>query len=400
MIHVIYLDQNASTSPAPGMVEAMLPYLRDCYENPTGSHRGARRVREAVELARQQVAGLCGVRTDSVVFTSGATEAISLAIRSAERAGPPDGKVAISTVEHSAVREAAMAWFGKDRVVQLPVDPSGRIDLEFARELLENCAGGISLVCAMAANNETGILTGAEELIRITSDSGVPTLCDTVQVWGKLPIRGEWVKAAFSVVSGHKIGGPKGVGALVVGPGIPIHPLMFGGGQEGGRRSGTENVPAVVGLGEAARQAALRAADPTALADWEIRQRDFERMLREKLSDVNIIGANGGRLCNTSFVRFPGVAAEALLVLLDQAGVACSAGSSCQASGKPSPVLLAMGMSAAEGRECARFSSGPLTSTDELGQAVEIVSKAVARVRERMAPSGRVVRAGRGNRTD
>lgn len=325
-----YLD-HASTSPArPEVVDAMLPWLSgERAADPGRVHTEGRMARAVVEDARQQVAALLGARSRSVVFTSGATEAINAAVFGV------GGPVACARVEHSAVRAAS----ARHEVVDLEVDGTGRIDLDGVRSALDR---GVRLVHCQWANHEVGTLQPVAEVVGLCRDRGVLVHVDAAAAAGHEPIAFDDLGADLLSVSAHKFGGPKGIGALLVRRGLRIDPQLVGGDQERARRAGLENVPAIVGFG-----AAAGAVDVGAEAD---RNRDqTERMLVGALAveGVTAYGDRQERLPHLVCVGVAGVEAEAVLLGLDQAGVAAHSGSACSSESlEPSPVLEAMGVDA------------------------------------------------------
>lgn len=334
-----YLD-HASTSPArPAAVEAMLPWLTgDGAADPGRVHTEGRMARAALEDARQQVAALLGARPREVVFTSGATEAINAAVWGAARA-TPDGAVAVADVEHSAVREAS----GRHRTVSLPVDGAGRIELAALDEAL--AAGGLALVHCQWANHEVGTVQPVDEVVARCRAAGVLVHVDAAMAAGHVPIDFAGLGADLLSVSAHKLGGPKGVGALLVRRGLRLDPLLLGGDQERARRGGLENVPGCVGFGAAATEL----AGGGLAAEASDARRRTERLLALALSHdgVRAYGDTDERVPHLVCVGVDGVEAEAVLLGLDQAGIAAHSGSACSSEAlEPSPVLQAMGVDA------------------------------------------------------
>jgi cysteine desulfurase len=375
---MIYLDHNASTPVRPEVAAEMQDALARTWANPSSGHRDGQQARAAVEEARARVAALVGSPADEVVFTSGGTEGDHLALIGAAWAQEARGRaVALSAIEHHAVHGAAavLARAGFT-VAHLPVGADGRVSPAAVESLPE----GTTLLAVMLANNETGVLQPVAEIARRAHACGVRVLCDAVQAAGKLPLDRDALDADYLVVSGHKFGGPKGAGALIVRRGAPLEPLFRGTGHEGGRRGGTENVPGIVGLGRAAELAAAELAAETARL-LALRGR-LEAGLRAAVPDVVVHGAGAPRLPNTVNASFPGARSDRLLLALDGRGVEVSAGAAC-ASGKvePSPVLAAMGVPR-ELAVCAlRLSLGRTTRPDEVETAIAALADAVAAVR-------------------
>ena len=372
----IYLDHNASTPARPEVVEAMLACLRDLHGNPSSLHREGQRARAAVERAREQVAELVGARPAEVVFTSGGTEGDHLGVVGAAWASGPGARVAISGVEHHAIHGAADVLSAQGGTIDhLPVDRDGRID---ARALA--IRPGTAVVAVMLANNETGVLQPVAEVAAAAHAAGARLHCDAVQAAGKVAVDVGALGADTLVISGHKLGGPKGAGALVVRSCAAVAPLFRGSGQERGRRGGTENLPGIVGLGLAAELARrdLGAESGRLLA---LRER-FEAGLRGVVPDVVIHGAGVPRLPNTVNASFPGARSDHLLMALDSRGIAVSAGAAC-ASGavEPSPVLRAMNVPR-ELAVCAiRFSLGRTSTAAEVDDALAALAGALAAAR-------------------
>jgi cysteine desulfurase len=376
---VPYLDYAASAPLRAQALAAMLPLLQRPAANPSSQHGPGRAARTAVETAREQVAALVGAAPDEVVFTSGGTEADNLAVKGTVLARPEGARQLVcSAVEHHAVLDAA-AWAEADagaRVALAPVDPDGRVDLERLAALLE--PGRTALVAVMAANNEVGTGQPVAAAAELAHAAGAVLLCDAVQAAGLPGVDIGRDGIDLLALAAHKLGGPTGVGALVVRPGTALRPLLHGGGQERGVRSGTLPAAAVAGFGAAAAAAmAEREAQGfAALAGLRDRLLAGLRALEPDL--VVNGGPTGGGLPGLLSVRFPGRRAEDLLLLLDRHEVACSAGSAC-ASGAvtPSHVLVAMGRGAAEARETVRFSLGHASTGADVDAAVAAVAEAL-----------------------
>lgn len=370
---MIHLDANASTAMLPEVLEAMMPWLKGDCANPSGAYAAARAARGAMERARAQVAEWLGAEADEIVFTSGGTEGANTAVHAMDRL-VGHGHALVSAIEHSAVMQSAAA-LGRP-VKYAPVLEDGRLDLGGYAALLD----GAAMVSVMAANNETGVVQPIREVCRMARERGIPVHTDAVQAAGKMPVDARAWGVDFLSVSGHKFHGPRGIGALYVRRGLRFFPLIHGGSQESGRRAGTENTAAIVGLGAAA--AAMQR-----LAGQHARVRtmrdQFESYLVQALPGVRINGHRDERLGNTSHLSFAGCGAVELIQLLDQAGVTCSAGSSCM-SGKirPSQVQLAMGFDNARGLSSLRFSFSLLNTAEEAMAAAEIVRRSVERLRQ------------------
>ena len=375
---MIYLDNNATTRPAREVIEAMRPWLEEAYGNPSAGYRFGREARRAVDHARGQVAALIGAEVEEIVFTSGGTESNNTAIRSALALRPDHRAILTSTVEHSAVEEivkfhAATGYEARYN----PVDSLGHLDLEAWKANLAK--GGVGHASLIWANNETGVVSPLSEAFALAAEHDVYCHSDAVQAVGKIPVRVDELPLHALSLSAHKLHGPKGIGALWLSRRARFLPQTLGGGQEDARRSGTENVPAIVGFGVAAELAAQALDSRRALA--VLRDR-FERGVIVALSDVAINGDPERRLPNTSNLYFPGVDGEGLLILLDEAGVCCSPGSACSTGQvKPSRIVRAMGHSNARARASVRFSISRFTTVEEIDAAVAAVVKAVGKLR-------------------
>ena len=381
-----YLDYAASAPLRAEALAAMLPLLQRPAANPSSQHGPGRAARAAVETAREQVAALVGAAPGEVVFTSGGTEADNLAVKGALLARPAGARQLVCTaVEHHAVLDAA-AWAEADagagaRVGLAPVDPAGRVDLEGLAALLE--PGRTALVAVMAANNEVGTGQPVAAAAGLAHAAGAVLLCDAVQAAGLPGVDMGRDGIDLLALAAHKLGGPTGVGALVVRAGADLRPLLHGGGQERGLRSGTLPAAAIAGFGAAAAAAlAEREAPGFAAALAALRARLLAGL--RALEPALVVNGDPGRssgaggLPGLLSVRFPGRRAEDLLLLLDRQGIACSAGSAC-ASGAvtPSHVLLAMGRGPAEARETVRFSLGHASTEADVDAAVAAVRGAL-----------------------
>lgn len=378
---VVYLDSAATTPVRPEVLEAMLPYLgKDAFGNPSSAHRFGRAARAGVEEAKRAVADAVGAEPNQVIFTSGGTEADNLAIIGAALAARDRGgpfRVAVSATEHKATLAAAHAvkHLGGDEIL-LPVTASGRVDEAALDAAL---AGGVALVSVMWVNNEVGTVQPVARVARRCHDAAVPFHSDAVQAFGKIPVSLRDVPCTLLTISGHKIGAPKGIGALVVRDRKAVEAIIHGGGQQFGIRPGTENVPGIIALGKAAELAAREQAELTgrlaALRD------DLERRLLAIVPDACINGWQGERAPHVSNVSIPGTDSEALLMHLDLAGVACSSGSACSTGAiEPSHVLTAMGVPRELGVAALRFSFGK----DSMAEDVDVVIAALPRIVEKV----------------
>ena len=375
----VYLDHNATTPVDPAVLEAMLPYWRNHWGNPSSPHLEGQEARHAVERAREQAAAWLGVKPREIVFTSGGTEADNLGILGlVRRYGKPGGHVLVSAIEHPAVMESARALETEGfKVEPIPVTAAGILDLD---ALERRIRPETLLVAVMAANNETGVIQPLEAVGTICEQRGIWFHVDAVQAAGKIPVQPDAWRCHTLAWSGHKVYGPKGVGGLYVREGVELAPILHGGGHERGRRPGTENVPAVVGLGQACEIAAGRWEEDR--AHWQRLRDGLETRLRERLPESVIHGAGAPRTPNTCMVGFPGVPGETLMMRLDLEGFAVSTGSAC-ASGRiePSHVLRAMGVPEDTARGSIRISFGRDNTEDEVEALVEVLARVVPELR-------------------
>ncbi|MDB6119485.1 MAG: hypothetical protein JWO08_3266 [Verrucomicrobiaceae bacterium] len=370
---VIYLDSNATSPVDPQVVEAMLPCLREHFANPSASYRSARRVQKLVQAAREQVASLIGAASEEIVFTSGGTESNNTAIDSARMFWPDRKHLVIGATEHPSVLEPAKRWQAQGGTLTIvPVNSDGLIDLDALQQAVR--PGKTAMVSVMWANNETGVIAPIEAIGHIAHAAGALMHTDAVQVVGKIATDVHALPIDYLSLSGHKFHAPKGVGALFISRRVRFHPLLLGGGQEGNRRSGTENVPGIVALGSAAEF--MAATDHSAVS---VLRDAFESGVCSALAETRLNGHPVQRLPGTTNLCFPGLSAVEMLILLDDRGVCCAAGSACHtANVHPSPVLAAMGFSAEHAASSLRFSFSRLNTLTEAKEAAEHVI-AVAR---------------------
>jgi cysteine desulfurase len=359
-----YLDYNATVPVRPAVIDAMRDVLARV-GNPSSVHRCGREARRALEHARAQVATMVGAAPSQVVFTSGGTEANNQALRGVH------GPVAISAIEHESVLAA-----GGD-AARLPIDAAGRIDLAaLERELVRSAP---ALVSVMLANNETGVIQPMREVVELARRHGARVHSDAVQAGGKLAINLDELGVDYLTLSAHKLGGPQGVGALVVAPGLEPKALLRGGGQERRWRPGTENLPGIVGFGRACE---LAMAD----ADWRERTGALRDSLEAQIAALapaaRVFGQGAERLPNTSCLAMPGVSNQTQLIAFDLDGIAVSTGSACS-SGKvgPSHVLAAMGVDAAVAASAIRISLGWASTSDDVDHLVDAWGRLYARTR-------------------
>lgn len=361
--HRTYLDHNASSPLRPEARERMLSAI-EAFGNPSSVHAEGRAARALVETARAEVAALAGAQGASVVFTSGGTEAANTVIH-----GRWD-RIFVSTIEHPAVSGPARA-LGAD-LVALPVDGDGVVDLEAAERLLSVAGNGPgrSLVAVQMANNETGAIQPVAEIAALARAHGHVVVSDAVQAAGKLAIDLDALGVDALMLSAHKIGGPKGVGALVVRKGASFAPLMMGGGQERGARAGTENVAGIAGFGAAA---AAAQRDLTRFAHLSVLRDRLEAGIARVTPSAVVVARSAPRLANTSLLAIPGRRGETLVIALDLEGIAVSAGAAC-ASGKThrSPVLSAMGYDANLAAASIRVSLGWSSREEDVDAFLEV----------------------------
>jgi cysteine desulfurase len=374
----IYFDHSATTPLDPRVLTEMGPYLSGVFGNPSSLHHEGRVAREAVQLARVQVAALIGAEPEEIIFTASGTEADNLALIGAVRASGRPGHVVTTSIEHPAILETCrfLATSGT-KITRLPVDSDGLVGPE---SLLRTLQSNVTIVSIMAANNVVGTIQPIEELAHLTKLNGVLFHTDAVQAAGKIPLDVNQLHVDLLSLSAHKLHGPKGVGALYVRRGTRLSPIVFGGGQERGLRSATENVAGIVGFGAAAAIAREELADE-AVRLARFRERIAKELTRT-LPQSHLFGHSTLRLPGHFSFGLRGQEREVgrLLAALDAAGVAVSAGSACSANhaGEPSGVLLAMGYDTERARGLIRVSLGRFNTQTEVDRFLEIVSRVVA----------------------
>ncbi|NLP43803.1 MAG: cysteine desulfurase NifS [Peptococcaceae bacterium] len=380
----IYLDHSATTPVDPEVAELMMKYYVESYGNPSSVHSFGREVKKALEEARSQVATIIGANSNEIIFTSGGTEADNLAIQGAVRARADKGKHLItSVIEHHAVLDT-FKYLAKNgfEVTYLPVDSEGLICVE---ELKRAIRPDTILISLMHANNEIGSIQPIEEIGKITKEKGIVFHVDGVQSLGKIPIDVQKMNIDLLSLSSHKIYGPKGVGALYIRKGVKIMPLVFGGAQERKMRSGTENVPGVIGFGKACELAAERMAEDNKELT-RLRDKLIDGIL-SNIEDVRLNGPRGDkRLPNNVNVCIRYVEGESLLLSLDMLGIAASSGSACTSGSlDPSHVLLALGLTHEIAHGSLRFTLGRQNTEEEIDFVIQELPKIVNRLRE-MSP--------------
>jgi len=376
---MIYLDHNATTPVRPEVLEAMLPYFGGRYGNPSSMHWAGRDAKEGLERAREQVAGVLGSKPEEVYFTGGGTEADNLAIKGVAYANRDKGNHLItSRVEHHAILNTC-EYLEKQgfRTTYLPVDSEGRVD---PGEVEKAVTKETLLISVMQANNEVGTVQPIAEIGKIARKHGVYFHTDAVQAFTKLPTRVNDLGVDLLSLSGHKIYGPKGVGCLYIRKGTKIDSLIHGGHHERNRRAGTENVPAIAGLGKAAELGAGEMAEEvkklTALRDR------LQEGILAKIPEVRINARNAERLPGTLSACFKYVEGESILLSLDMKGIAASSGSACSTGAiEPSHVLQAMGVPPEEARGAVRFSLGRGNTAEEVDRVVVELGTILSRLR-------------------
>jgi len=383
----IYFDHSATTPLDPRVLAAMGPFLSEAFGNPSSLHHEGRVAREAVETARAQVAALVGAAADEIIFTASGTEADNLAVIGAVRASGRPGHVVTSSIEHAAILETCrfLAASGT-KITHLPVNAEGLVSHE---GLLRALQSDVTIVSVMAANNVVGTIQPLEGLAQLTKLHGVLFHTDAVQAGGKIPLDVDRLHVDLLSLSAHKLHGPKGVGALYVRKGVKLSPIVFGGGQERGLRSATENVAGIVGFGAAAAIAREElAVEAERLLHF---RQQIARELSTRFPNSYLFGHPAQRLPGHLSFGFRGREKDLgkLLAALDRAGVAVSAGSACNAhhAGEPSGVLLAMGYDAERACGLLRLSLGRFNTQAEVDRFLKTLSEALATLDELHAQS-------------
>lgn len=374
----VYFDHNATTALDARVLAAMLPYLQQPQGNPTSRHGFGRNARQAVEHAREQVAAAVGAHPTQVVFTSGGTEADNFAVQGIAATHTPS-QIAVSAIEHPAVSRPAQSLLGRGwKLARIGVDAEGRLDMASLEETLRQKT---ALVSVMAANNETGVLQDIATITAMARSRGASVHTDAVQALGKIALDFNALGVQAMSLSAHKIGGPQGAGALVLDKRVDLLPLMYGGGQEKGLRSGTENIAAIVGFGLACELTKQALTEHTSAM----------RALRDRLEaglrrlGATIFGAGAERVPNTSFFAFPDIEGETLVMALDRKGFAIASGSACSSdSTEPSHVLLAMGVEPNFARGAVRVSLGTGNTETEVDAFLQVLESELLRLK-RMA---------------
>jgi len=378
-VKVIYVDNNATTQVAPEVLEEMLPYFNEYYGNPSSMHTFGGMVEQKIVEARERLAGLLGASPDEIIFTSCGTESDSTAIRAAILSNPKKKHILTSRVEHPAIKNL-FEYLSKNgyRATFVPVDRKGRLDLDY---LYQHLSEDTAIVSLMWANNESGVIFPIEEIGKVLKEKGIVFHTDAVQAVGKIPIDLDKVDVDMLSLSGHKLHGPKGIGALYVRKGTKYSPFLIGGHQEKGRRGGTENVASIIGLGKASELAAENLLEKNIRVK---RLRDkLETELLSRIPNAMINGDTENRLPNTTSIAFEYVEGESILLLMDEFGICASSGSACTSGSlEPSHVLRAMGVPFTAAHGSIRFSLSTYNTEDEIDVIIEKLPPIIERLRE------------------
>ena len=375
----IYLDYAATTPTHPEVMKAMLPYFTDSFGNPSSIHSFGQEARDAIEKARNQVAALIGAKSEEIVFTGSGTEADNFAVKAIALSRHDKGNhIITSSIEHHAVLETCKFLEKQGfSVTYLPVDGYGMVDPNDVKEAITNRT---ILISIMHANNEVGTIEPVAEIGNIAREAEIYFHTDAVQVVGHMPVDVDNLNADLLSISAHKLYGPKGIGVLYIRKGTRVSSFMHGGGQEKGRRAGTENVPAIVGLGKAAeiaRQEMLEEAQKLTV----LRDKLIEGILKG-IEHTQLNGHPVMRLPNNVNVSINYVEGESILLNLDLAGICASTGSACSSSDlEPSHILVAMGLPHLQAHGSLRFSSGKWTTEDDINQVLNVLPGIVSKLR-------------------
>jgi cysteine desulfurase len=374
---IVYLDNNSTTAVLPEVMEEMLPYFAESFGNPSSIHSCGRRALTVIRKSRERVAALLDCQPTEVVFTSGGTEGDNLALKGMMS---PGDHVIVSAVEHSAILGTCM-WLEQIgcEVTRVGVNGNGQVEPESVRRALRK---NTRLISIMMANNETGVLQPVEEIGKIAAEADVWFHTDAVQAAGKVPISVKSISCDLLTISAHKFHGPQGAGALFVRRGTPLCPQLHGGHQEKGRRTGTENVAGIAGLGRASEIARIGLSDGTMQRIGTLRDR-LEAAVVDRVPDTRINGKNAPRVPNTTNILFERVGGDALVMALDELGIAASRGAACTAGeADPSSVLMAMGLTGEQSRSSLRFSLGKLNTGEDIERVISVLPGAVQRLRD------------------
>lgn len=383
MGRLVYLDNAATTQASDSVIAAMMPYFKERYGNPSSIYEFSMQGRKAIAEARKAVADALGCEPSEIYFTSGGSEADNWALAGIAGAMSAKGKHIITTkIEHHAILNTC-GWLEKHgyRVTYLNVDENGLVRME---ELERAITPETILVSVMAANNEIGTLQPVEEIGRLAKEKGIYFHTDAVQAFGHIPISVGQMNIGLLSASGHKLNGPKGIGFLYVRKGIPIPSMIYGGGQERGKRAGTENVPGIVGMGQAVKEA-MEEMPARAAREGSLRDYFMDEVLR-RIPYARVNGSRMKRLPNNVNFSFQFVEGESLLIMLDMHGICASSGSACTAgSPEPSHVLMALGMPEEVAHGSIRFTLGKDTSKEDIDYTIEKTVETVGKLRD-MSP--------------
>ena len=381
----VYFD-NAATTPINGVaLQAFVDQSREL-GNPSSLHGYGREVRKNVEEAREKIAALAGCEASEVIFTGSGTEANNLAVKGIywKRRSENEQRrvIIISAFEHHAILDP-VHWLAQEEgaeVIEVPVTQSGFINMEFLKSAIENRGDEIALISIIHANNEVGTIQPIEEIVKLADKYSIPVHTDAIQSFGKIPLSFAELGLYAMTISAHKIGGPVGVGALILKRGVDVTPLLHGGGQERDIRSGTINAAAIVAFASAA-QTAIRNREKNSLYVESLRDA-LKETIKADVPDAIFNASEGNHLPGILNVRFPNTESDSLLLLFDGEGIACSTGSACSAGvQQPSHVLLAMGLSEKEARSSLRFSLGPENSRSDIDYFHTCIKKVIERAR-------------------
>jgi cysteine desulfurase len=378
-VKVIYVDNNATTQVAPEVLEEMLPYFNEFYGNPSSMHTFGGMVEHKIVEARERLADLLGASPEEIIFTSCGTESDNTAIRAAILSNPDKKHIITSRVEHPAIKNL-FEYLSKNgyRVTFVPVDRKGILDLDYLHEKLSEDTAVVSI---MWANNESGVIFPIEEIGTVLKEKEIVFHTDAVQAVGKIPIDLKNVDVDMLSLSGHKLHGPKGIGALYVRKGTKFSPFLIGGHQEKGRRGGTENAASIIGLGKASELAGIHLADEITKVK---RLRDkLETEILNRVSNAIINGDRENRLPNTTSIAFEFVEGESILLMMDEYGICASSGSACTSGSlEPSHVLRAMGVPFTAAHGSVRFSLSIYNTEEEIDVIIEKLPPIIQRLRE------------------
>jgi len=373
------MDNNATTQVAPEVLEEMLPYFSEFYGNPSSMHTFGGMVEQKIVEARERLARLLGASPEEIIFTSCGTESDNTAIRAAILSNPDKKHIVTSRVEHPAVKNL-FEYLAKNgyRVTFVPVDRKGILDLDY---LYKNLSEDTAIVSLMWANNESGVIFPIEDIGKVLKEKGIVFHTDAVQAVGKIPIDLKNVNVDMLSLSGHKLHGPKGVGALYVRKGTKFSPFLIGGHQEKGRRGGTENAASIVGLGKASELAARNISGEN-IRVKKLRDK-LETEILNRVSNAIINGDREHRLPNTTSIAFEFVEGESILLMMDEYGICASSGSACTSGSlEPSHVLRAMGVPFTAAHGSVRFSLSIYNTEEEIDFIIEKLPPIIERLRE------------------